>query len=188
MDANRLAGGVLFLENEDPKLFNILLHELAAGHRPVGISEELLVFKMAEYIWFGERAGRLLTQALDRNTREDNTKQVSLMLRYKNSNDRGFHQALTQLLKLQKDRPKQESPKKDTPKTDTPKAESPKPEAPKPAIGSVSQNTEVPIGFVSQNQPIAPRTTHKTGRNELCPCGSGLKFKRCCIDKPRPRC
>ena len=22
-----------------------------------------------------------------------------------------------------------------------------------------------------------------TGRNEKCPCGSGLKFKNCCIDK-----
>jgi len=27
----------------------------------------------------------------------------------------------------------------------------------------------------------APR---KVGRNELCPCGSGKKFKRCCLDKP----
>jgi hypothetical protein len=24
----------------------------------------------------------------------------------------------------------------------------------------------------------------KVGRNELCPCGSGQKFKRCCLDKP----
>ncbi len=24
----------------------------------------------------------------------------------------------------------------------------------------------------------------KPGRNELCPCGSGKKFKRCCLDKP----
>lgn len=23
----------------------------------------------------------------------------------------------------------------------------------------------------------------KTGRNDLCPCGSGKKFKKCCIDK-----
>lgn len=25
----------------------------------------------------------------------------------------------------------------------------------------------------------------KTGRNELCPCGSGRKFKTCCLEKPR---
>ncbi len=24
------------------------------------------------------------------------------------------------------------------------------------------------------------RTTPKVGRNELCPCGSGKKFKKCC--------
>lgn len=26
----------------------------------------------------------------------------------------------------------------------------------------------------------------KVGRNDQCPCGSGLKFKKCCIDKPSP--
>jgi len=25
----------------------------------------------------------------------------------------------------------------------------------------------------------------KTGRNELCPCGSGLKYKKCCEAKER---
>jgi len=25
----------------------------------------------------------------------------------------------------------------------------------------------------------------KIGRNETCPCGSGLKFKRCCLNKPQ---
>jgi uncharacterized protein YecA (UPF0149 family) len=26
----------------------------------------------------------------------------------------------------------------------------------------------------------------KVGRNDLCSCGSNLKFKRCCLNKPRP--
>ncbi|HNY13047.1 MAG TPA: SEC-C metal-binding domain-containing protein [Candidatus Wallbacteria bacterium] len=26
--------------------------------------------------------------------------------------------------------------------------------------------------------------SEKTGRNEACPCGSGLKYKKCCINKP----
>lgn len=25
---------------------------------------------------------------------------------------------------------------------------------------------------------------NKVGRNEPCPCGSGKKFKKCCLDKP----
>lgn len=28
-----------------------------------------------------------------------------------------------------------------------------------------------------------PRKSNKVGRNDKCPCGSGLKFKKCCIDK-----
>jgi uncharacterized protein YecA (UPF0149 family) len=34
--------------------------------------------------------------------------------------------------------------------------------------------------------PITPiRRDHpKIGRNEQCPCGSGQKFKRCCLNKP----
>jgi hypothetical protein len=28
---------------------------------------------------------------------------------------------------------------------------------------------------------------YKIGRNEPCPCGSGLKFKKCCLDpKEKP--
>ena len=26
----------------------------------------------------------------------------------------------------------------------------------------------------------------KIGRNEPCPCGSGKKYKKCCLDKPSP--
>jgi hypothetical protein len=166
-----LAGGVLFIEGEDPNLFHILVHELVAEHRPVGMTEEVLVFKLAEQLWFGTRANRLLTQALDRNAREDNSKQVALMLRYKTSTDRGFSQALTQLLKLKKERPNR-------------------------PIGFVSQRVQAaaapppapaptPNGFVSQNPPNAPRTRVKIGRNEPCPCRSGLKFKRCCLNKPQ---
>ena len=26
--------------------------------------------------------------------------------------------------------------------------------------------------------------SHDVGRNDPCPCGSGKKFKKCCIDRP----
>jgi transposase-like protein len=33
--------------------------------------------------------------------------------------------------------------------------------------------------------PQTIRRDHpKVGRNDICPCGSGQKFKRCCVDKP----
>jgi hypothetical protein len=118
---------------------------------------------MAEHLWQADRASRLLAQALELNTHQDNAKQVALMLRYKSASDRSFHQALNQLRKLKK-------------------------EMPQPEIGSVSQNAAQPAsapaktapqpqptdppkqnGFVSQNTPQpppplaeAPRTAHLT--------------------------
>lgn len=32
-----------------------------------------------------------------------------------------------------------------------------------------------------KRRPASARTSPKVGRNEPCPCGSGLKFKKCCI-------
>lgn len=29
--------------------------------------------------------------------------------------------------------------------------------------------------------PLTPRRAHKVGRNGPCPCGSGVKYKRCCL-------
>ena len=31
------------------------------------------------------------------------------------------------------------------------------------------------------------RLKKKTGRNEFCPCGSGKKFKKCCLDTEQQR-
>jgi hypothetical protein len=42
-----------------------------------------------------------------------------------------------------------------------------------------------------RSEPVPPvipirREGPKTGRNDLCPCGSGKKYKRCCLGKPAP--
>ena len=34
-----------------------------------------------------------------------------------------------------------------------------------------------------KTQVAAAQTTHKPGRNDPCPCGSGLKYKKCCLGK-----
>ncbi|MBI4906788.1 MAG: SEC-C domain-containing protein [Acidobacteria bacterium] len=36
-----------------------------------------------------------------------------------------------------------------------------------------------------QNSKPQPVRVEKIGRNEACPCGSGLKYKRCCLGKPQ---
>jgi len=43
---------------------------------------------------------------------------------------------------------------------------------------------EARMGLV-QRVPVV-RAASKTGRNEICPCGSGRKFKRCCLGAVTP--
>jgi hypothetical protein len=37
-----------------------------------------------------------------------------------------------------------------------------------------------PVGLAGEETRQLVRTTRKVGRNELCPCGSGKKYKKCC--------
>ncbi|MCK4557625.1 MAG: SEC-C domain-containing protein, partial [Candidatus Aminicenantes bacterium] len=41
-----------------------------------------------------------------------------------------------------------------------------------------SQEQKMPLG-----QDASARTSPKPGRNDPCPCGSGLKYKKCCLGK-----
>ena len=94
--------------------FDILLADLREEHQPDGPTEDILVFKLAEHFWFGKRASWLLAKHLSYNedTMEedangnfkDDVKQVSLMLRYHTTADRGFLKNLNELRKLQKER------------------------------------------------------------------------------------
>jgi len=40
-------------------------------------------------------------------------------------------------------------------------------------------------GYTADDTPLGPavRTTPKVGRNDPCPCGSGKKYKKCCMAK-----
>src|SRR5205823_1787360 len=54
---------------------------------------------------------------------------------------------------------------------------------PLPPVETV-QPIPVPVHKNAQVPAIArPATDSKTGRNDTCPCGSGIKFKRCCLGK-----
>lgn len=53
-------------------------------------------------------------------------------------------------------------------------------------ILSVYENRENRLFFRESNRqaslPQTVRNTSKVGRNDLCPCGSGKKFKKCCLN------
>lgn len=44
---------------------------------------------------------------------------------------------------------------------------------------------KAPKGLPIEDVPVVakpgPRPKGKVGRNDPCPCGSGLKFKKCCL-------
>src|ERR1035438_6854304 len=102
-----LCSSVALQHDEDRDQFDILLADLREEHHPAGPPEDILVFKMAEHVWFGWRAAILLAEQLDANTynyKKKNPNQVPLMLRYHTTADRGFLKNLNELRKLQKER------------------------------------------------------------------------------------
>jgi hypothetical protein len=101
-----LCAGIALMadESEAKAEFEQLHADLREEHQPVGPTEDILVYKMAENFFAANRAQVLLAERLDFNDHEDDSKQVSLMLRYHTTADRGFYRALNELRKLQKDR------------------------------------------------------------------------------------
>jgi len=54
-----------------------------------------------------------------------------------------------------------------------------------PAVrGRLARQELVRRSSVAGKAKSEPETSHpRPGRNDLCPCGSGAKFKRCCLGK-----
>ena len=85
-----------------------MLNDLNEEHQPNGTTEVLPVYKMAVAFLDSWRANILLTERLDINDTQDDSKQVALMLRYYNTAGRAFNRNLQDLRKLQKERQKEE--------------------------------------------------------------------------------
>jgi len=96
------------MSDEDRAQFEEMLNDLNEEHQPNGTTEVLLVYKMAAAFLNSWRANILLTERLDINDTQDDSKQVALMLRYYNTADRAFNRNLQDLRKLQKERQKEE--------------------------------------------------------------------------------
>ncbi len=86
---------------EDHEEFQFLHRELAAEHRPVTATEEVLVEKMAQSYWLARRAIGMQRACFNQNSPIcERPKDLALFLRYETTHDRAFHTALNQLLKL----------------------------------------------------------------------------------------
>jgi len=49
-----------------------------------------------------------------------------------------------------------------------------------------ARNAEIGFFAKSSKKDRKDRIMKKTGRNDFCPCGSGLKYKKCCLHRKNP--
>jgi len=107
-----LASAFVVLPSEDRAAYDDLLLNLNLEFSPSTETEEILVTAMAQHHWLGQRALRLqqplFEAALETGAAPD-AKQLGLYLRYQSTNDRAYHKALSQLLRLRSDRHRSQS-------------------------------------------------------------------------------
>jgi len=105
-----LAGAFTVLPSEDQDEFDALVCGLRAEHQPSTMTETILVQKMAQHYWLSKRALYLQDQCCtdEELSLDEQQRQLALFLRYQTTNDRAFHRALTDLLKLKAEKRKQE--------------------------------------------------------------------------------
>ncbi|MBV8895495.1 MAG: hypothetical protein JO051_03210 [Acidobacteriaceae bacterium] len=97
------------LETENPDAFDLLKRSLRGEYQPQTPTEEILVEKMAQYHWLGQRAQHLLTLHVSIDHLDLPTHQgAAVYLRYQTHFDRLFQRALHDLLKLRAERRKAE--------------------------------------------------------------------------------
>jgi SEC-C motif len=52
--------------------------------------------------------------------------------------------------------------------------------------GAVAYNTALLVcQYAARHNTVQPMRKSRAGRNEPCPCGSGKKYKKCCLDTDR---
>ena len=105
-----LTGAFRVLPSESQEDFDQLLAALRAEHQPATITESMLVEKMAEHYWLGQRAlrGQHACFVDGTLTMEEQSRRLALFLRYQTTHDRAFRAALNDLLKLRSERRKAE--------------------------------------------------------------------------------
>ena len=93
---------------ESQNEFDLLLGSLRDEHKPSGLTETILVDKMAQAIWLSKRAQMLQHVTFNHELPTcDDQKQLALYLRYQTTNERAFHKCLNDLLRLRAEKRKQ---------------------------------------------------------------------------------
>ena len=108
----------LLIPGEDPAKFEACRADLAAEHRPVGVTEEILVDEIAQHYWRMKRYRALEVQMYKAKSRDENSVELDVdnwvkcidlglftsIQRALNSAERSFYRALKTLGEMQKAR------------------------------------------------------------------------------------
>jgi hypothetical protein len=104
------SGAFTVLPWESQDEFDILIGGLRDEHKPCGVTEMILVDKMAQALWLSKRAQMLQHVTFNPELPGcDDEKQLALYLRYQTTNERAFHKCLNALLKLRAEKRRQET-------------------------------------------------------------------------------
>jgi hypothetical protein len=165
-----LCAGIPRMHDETNEEGEQLLAILREEHEPVGATEEMLVYKIAEHFFYGKRASYLLSEQLEwKDKGSENTREIGLMLRYHTTADRGYYRALAELSKVQKERRLQEigSVSQDAPQPQPPAEKVPEKAPQKPAAAPAASPKPAPPAPPAEKRAAVPYVTPKSIENYL---------------------
>jgi hypothetical protein len=124
---------------EDPGELKALLADLTSEYQPATPTEQILVEKMCQHQWLGQRAFRLQSDVLTTRIYQMSNipRDLGVFIRYQSAAERNFHKAHTELVKAQEKREKSK-------------------------IGFESQNDVQPAAEIPAPTPIAPEPPRET--------------------------
>ena len=180
------------LSHEDPAQFNALLDQYKLDFSPATAHEEFLVVNMVGARWRLERAGRIENAIFEQMFDSPEGQMAETMIaqtmmskegdalirleRYRAGIERTYHRCHRELQAAKKfnaDAYTTQLAEKTFDNLLTKYINAPLPRAENPRVQNEPNSKPRPFVHV----------TPKTGRNDVCPCGSGLKYKKCCLDK-----
>ena len=158
------AKSAVLLTEEDHQAFDALSTAFRFELHPTGPIERALHSQITLAAWNIERANRLeaglAADGIDPLLSDANEKTLNRIATYRMRAERTFHKCLKELQSYQAAHPLDEPMLKNEAKVET-------------------KNEPKLLEFAFKREPVRPEP--KIGRNELCPCHSGRKYKNCCL-------
>ena len=158
------AKSAVLLTEEDHQAFDALSTAFRFELHPTGPIERALHSQITLAAWNIERANRLeaglAADGIDPLLSDAQEKTLNRISAYRMRAERTFHKSLKELQAYQAAHPLDEPPAKNEAKSEP-------------------KNEPKLLEFAFKREPVRPEP--KIGRNELCPCHSGRKYKNCCL-------